>query len=271
MRQCPSCGSQEKVDLPEYSKADWVISRCLGCSMVYLVNPPLQSALFDEYAWEDTSSQERIRRRENRKFYYFFSDGLKKLKNFLRSFFKYTKEIHYVLKYAHGFNILDIGAADGKILDVLPVPYIPYGIEPSPTLQQICHEKYEQKGGFCIKDVAISGLENVSISFDFVLMRSFLEHDSEMFSTLESVFGRLSETGGVLIKVPNFDCWNAKLRKSGWPGMRYPDHVNYFTPLTLKNTLQRVGFEEVYMPFHWRLPTSDNVWALAYKTKHRKP
>ncbi len=233
--------------------------------MVYLSNPPPQSTLFDEYAWEDTSKQERARRRQNRRLYYFFSDGVKKIRGFLRSFFKYKKEIRYVLKYARGYNILDIGAADGKILDVLPAPYIPYGIEPSPALQNICHQKYEKKGGFCIKDVAITGLANITTSFDFVLMRSFLEHDSEMLGTLTSVYKSLKDDGGVLIKVPNFDCWNAKLRLSGWPGMRYPDHVNYFTPATLRKTLERVGFKYIYMPIHWRLPTSDNVWVLAYK------
>jgi len=63
------------------------------------------------------------------------------------------------------------------------------------------------------------------------------------------------------------------LHKSGWPGMRYPDHVNYFTPTTLAQMLKNAGHRRLYMPLRWRLPTSDNLWAVACTENdaHRLP
>ena len=53
--------------------------------------------------------------------------------------------------------------------------------------------------------------------------------------------------------------WSSMLR----PGMHYPDHVNYFAPTTLAQMLKNAGHWRVYMPLRWRLPTSDNLWAVA--------
>jgi hypothetical protein len=49
-----------------------------------------------------------------------------------------------------------------------------------------------------------------------------------------------------------------------WCGFRYPDHLNYFTPDTLRRLARQAGFECGFGP-GWRLPVSDNMWALLRK------
>ncbi len=265
-RDCPVCGATARRPRQDYSQQPWSIVECAQCHMIYLENPPAQELLKTEFAWEGSKTNERARRREGREIYYFFSDGLKKLRAFLRSFRNLPKEMRYIVTFSPGKRVLDVGCGDGSTLTHLPDGYIPYGIEPSPGMCAAANARFAQRGGACIHDVAVGGFSRIeNTQYDFVVMRSFLEHDSEAMATLKAAHAALSDKGGVLIKVPNIACWNSKLRKAGWPGMRYPDHVNYFTPATLTDMLQRAGYSRTYMPLHWRLPTSDNLWAIAFR------
>lgn len=266
-RLCPVCAHHSSILVPDLCWQEWVIVECCSCHMIFLDNPPSQDLLMSEFAWEETAMQERARRRQGRRFYYFFSDSLKRLRIFLRSFRRHSKEIHYIQRYAQGARILDVGCGDGGTLRNLPEGYVPYGIEPSPGLCASANALFVTKGGSCIQDVAVSGLEKLGegMRFDMIVMRSFLEHDSRAMETLQGALAVLAPRGAVLIKVPNIACWNASLRRASWPGMRYPDHVNYFTPQTLRQILRRAGFSHIHMPLLWRLPTSDNLWAIAFK------
>lgn len=265
-RPCPLCRSARCGLLPDYSKDHWRIVRCGDCGMVYLANPPAQELLKGEYAWEHSKGDERARRRENRKLYYFFSDGLKKLRGILQRFRSLPKEIRYIVTFSPGKRVLDVGCGAGQTLDGLPDGYVPYGIEPSPGMCAEANARYARRGGACIHDVAVGGFARIeNPKYDFIVMRSFLEHDSEAMATLEAARDALADNGGLLVKVPNLACWNARLRKAGWPGMRYPDHVNYFTPATLRAMLQRAGYSRIHMPLHWQLPTSDNLWVVAFR------
>lgn len=267
VRNCPVCNSAGRTSMPDYSQAHWAIVACTQCGMIYLENPPAQESLKAEHAWEGSMVNERQRRREGRALYYFFSDGLKSIRRFFQRMRRLPKEIRYIVEYSPGQRVLDVGCGAGNTLADLPAGYIPYGIEPSPGMCATANGIFSARGGECIHDVAVSGFARIAESrkYDFVVMRSFLEHDSEAMATLKAAHAALSANGGVLIKVPNMNCWNAKLRKSGWPGMRYPDHVNYFTPASLAQMLKNAGYSRVHMPLHWRLPTSDNLWAVAFR------
>ena len=198
--------------------------------------------------------------------YYFFSDGIKKIRSFSRSF-RDKKELRYICRFTEGRNILDVGCASGHILAKLPEGMVPFGIEPSPSLQQQADASFRARGGYCIHNISHLGFRDLpdDVTFDLVLMRSFLEHDVMAEETLRACHAKLAPNGKVLIKVPNFSCWNSKLRGSNWPGIRNPDHVNYFTPDSLSRLLEKCGYSRCHIPLIWRMPTSDNIWALAYR------
>lgn len=257
----------QSMPMERFSTSPWVISRCLACDMVFLANPPPSEAVMSDLDWEMQKSNERKRRRKKMgKAYYLLSDGMKRLRAFSRSFAP-RKEIRYIMRYAEGPHILDVGCGGGHYLAQLPDCYVPYGIEPSPGLHAVADAAFRKKLGYCIHNVSHLGLRDLPVDtfFDLVLMRSFLEHDVMAEQTLRECHNRLSPNGKVLIKVPNIACWNAKLRGANWPGIRNPDHVNYFTPKTLRLMLYRCGYSSVHIPLHWRLPTSDNIWAIARK------
>ena len=264
-RPCPICDSS--INEPHiFSDLNWHVRKCSKCSMIFLANPPDQSSLSEEFAWEQTRDAERYKRRKNRKLYYFFSDGLKKLKRFSRR--GKRKEIVLINKLKSGQgSLLDIGCAEGTTLSHLdPKKWTLYGIEPSPSLAARANEICSASGGYAVQATAVDGMNRLNAnSFDVINMRSFLEHDVYAEKTLIASFRALKDDGLVLIKVPNANCWNAKLRGFGWPGVRHPDHVNYFTPSTLKEMVLKAGYTKIYFPTKWRLPSSDNMWLAAYK------
>jgi hypothetical protein len=71
----------------------------------------------------------------------------------------------------------------------------------------------------------------------------------------------LRPNGVAVIKVPNYVSWNRYLRGPKWCGFRFPDHVNYFTPATLRQMAEDIGYR-VIIRWQDRLPTDDNVWAV---------
>lgn len=266
-RPCPLCG--ESSHRPSvFSDRSWRVGECTACGMRYLVNAPDQSSLMNEHAWEDTRSQERRKRREHRKVYYWFSDGIKKIRAAIRR--GRRKELDFLERLGPGGGrLLDIGCAEGGTL--IPVDkdkWEPYGIEPSPGLAREADAFCRQFGGRVVQETAVGGLPHFEDNFfDAVMMRSFLEHEAHAGEVLKEVCRVLKPGGFAVIKVPNADCWNARLRGRGWPGVRHPDHVNYFSPSHLRALVERAGVGRVLFPWKWRMPTSDNMWMAAYKAE----
>jgi predicted SAM-dependent methyltransferase len=113
---------------------------------------------------------------------------------------------------------------------------------------------------------AIEGLKRLGdMKFDCIIMCSFLEHEISPKPLLRLCHECLAAAGCIIIKVPNYASWNRKIRRNRWCGFRYPDHVNYFTPSTLKKMLEDTGFKIIRMNFFDRIPTSDSLWAVAAK------
>jgi hypothetical protein len=63
------------------------------------------------------------------------------------------------------------------------------------------------------------------------------------------------------MKTPNYASLNRRIMAMRWSGFRFPDHVNYFTPTTLRELARRAGFTT-----HYGLtdinPVSDSLWGL---------
>ena len=101
--------------------------------------------------------------------------------------------------------------------------------------------------------------------FSGIIMRSFLEHDIHPRPILEENSRTLKRGGIIVIKVPNYGSWNRALLGDNWCGMRFPDHVNYFTPTTLSRMVRETGLKVHKFGLLDRLPTSDNMWMIAVK------
>lgn len=64
--------------------------------------------------------------------------------------------------------------------------------------------------------------------------------------------------GAAIVKGPNFGSLNRMVMGNRWCGFRYPDHLNYFTPRTLRAAAEACGFRARF-GLTFRLPTSDKL------------
>lgn len=102
-------------------------------------------------------------------------------------------------------------------------------------------------------------------------MTSFLEHDAKARQTLMALKRVMRYSARVIIKVPNYVSWNRHVRGAKWCGFRFPDHVNYFTPATLVQLLDKTGYTPVHFGLLDHLPTSDTMWLVAKKRPESSP
>lgn len=231
--------------------------------MTFLQNPPPFEALGAQFDWSQTRVAERSHRRHSHgRPYYFCSDAFKRIKYTVRRGVR--KELKFIQRYAarHGGRFLDVGCADGGTLrQIRHPPWTLYGIEPSAELAGRADAYCRKTGGYVITNVAARALpEFPDVFFQCIMMRSYLEHETECHLVLREAHRILAPGGIVILKMPNYACWNSRLRKGGWPGVRLPDHVNYFRPRDLMAVVRQAGFTQIHFPFWFHLPTSDNMW-----------
>ena len=259
---CPLCGRANfAAPALGYSQPPWRLKRCGVCGMVYLENPPTYQQLEDAFAWEKTFQAETARRTLR-------NPWLHKLgrlpKALVQSLFRRNKLLGLAHRYFQPGSIVDVGCAGGHTLAEFPPAFIPYGIEISHELSEIASAKFAPRGGRVIQSDALTGLRQLARgAFSGVIMTSFLEHEVNPRATLLTAKRVLRHGGRLILKVPNFASWNRHLRRGGWCGFRFPDHVNYFTPALLERLLHETGYR--ILRFRWtdRLPTSDTMWLVA--------
>ena len=274
---CPILGRSTYVDQTQFGRDLWSIVRCRETGFVFLANPPDFSQLQSELAWEETSRLESERRRQAEPFVSRLSAYTKRLKTqVVRKRNKTADLMKYeVLRRPEWdpVRLLDIGCGAGiqlvdfqQALSELGRQVVPSGIEISRNLAQASKLRVAPFGGEVICDSAETGLAQFTAeSLHVVTMVSFLEHYCEPLTLLKQVRALLVPEGKVVLKVPNFACWNRMLRSNRWCGFRFPDHVNYFTPTTLARLTAEAGFELTRQSFWDRLPLSDNMYAVLGK------
>ncbi len=240
-----------------------MLRQCAGCGLVYLENPPPALELAEELAWEKTYYEERRRRREREP----VLQGLGAAVNFLRArVFRRDKLSALARRHFPAGRILDVGCSDGAALARLPAGYVPFGIEVSKGLQRLAEEKFSARGGRSVRSDALSGmLQFPEASFDGVVMMSYLEHEANPRQALEQAVRLLRPGASLIVKAPNYACWNRSVRGARWCGFRSPEHVNYFTPQLLRRLVMECGLRVRQFGFLDRLPTSDNMWLVAEK------
>lgn len=234
-RACPSCSNNEFNELPNYSKDEWRVGSCIECGFVYLKNVPAYNRMVDEFAWEKTWSVERERRVSERP----VSMSASMIWRRVRRPFRKSEQPLYSKLFELG-AVLDVGCGLGNRI---PEEFVPFGIELSRRLNEAANEQMRPRDGYCVFAPAVEGIEMFDAGFfSGIILRSFLEHEWQPKELLTNANRVLRNDGKIYVRVPNFASLNRRARGANWCGFRWPDHVNYFTPESLRTLAADSGF-----------------------------
>ena len=260
-RPCPLCAAAEPQPIAGYGADIWRLVRCARCAFVYLDRAPAYEALFAAMAWETTGAAELERRAATRPLSFRLSRATR-----LRMALLPRKQIaEMIARHAAPGNVVDLGCGTGGQLARLPAGYTPFGIEISTEAAAVADRQFRQRGGRALNQPALLGLESFTADFfTGASLRSYLEHELQPRAVLSGLRRVLRPGGAVIVKVPNYGSLNRRVTGAKWCGFRYPDHLNYFTPKTLRAMAEDCGYRVRFGPTD-RLPTSDNMYAVLHK------
>ncbi|MEY3025648.1 MAG: hypothetical protein RLZZ238_545 [Planctomycetota bacterium] len=273
LHPCPILGRDSTTTPTRFSRGQWTLVRCVETGFVFLPDPPAYDALAGEHAWESTFAAERARRRREDPVFTGLGAWINRSRRRLfRSRNPFAAIVGARLARSNRASpacIVDVGCSHAAFtraiaerLGARGFAVRMTGIEVSPALAAAARETLGPIGGAVVEASALEGLRSLeSESVTAILMSSFLEHEAQPLELLHEARRCMRPGGFVVVKVPNFACWNRLLRGARWCGFRYPDHVNYFTPRTLGILAERASLRFEQGPLD-RFPLSDNMYAV---------
>jgi SAM-dependent methyltransferase len=260
-RDCPLCAADDPAPVAGYGVGIWRLVRCRACGFAYLDRAPDYAALHDVMAWEKTGAAELERRAEIRPISFRLSRATRRRMALLPR--KQMSDL--VARHASAGNVVDLGCGTGWHLSRLAPEYVPFGIEISAEAAAEADRALKERGGGALNRPALIGLREFAGGFfSAATLRSYLEHELQPRAVLLELWRTLIPGGVAIVKVPNYGSLNRRLTGRKWCGFRYPDHLNYFTPRSLRAMAEGCGYR-VHFGMTDRLPTSDNMYALLIK------
>ena len=262
-RLCPSCGhNNEGSEKISYCPDPWAMTACGACGFVYLEKGVMYEELVSNMAWEKTSKIRETHRAEARP----VSNKLKTLTRKRLHLLPRKNAARLVERYAPHGLVVDVGCGNGPLADELGEEFIPIGVEISSDLARKADTAFKNRGGHAINASGLAGLKTFPDDhFSAATLRSYLEHELNPKEVLKELFRCMVKGGIAVIKVPNYGSVNRMVTGSRWCGLRFPDHLNYFTPSSLRKMATECGFRVRRFNFIDRLPTSDNMWMIIEK------
>jgi 2-polyprenyl-3-methyl-5-hydroxy-6-metoxy-1,4-benzoquinol methylase len=156
------------------------------------------------------------------------------------------KKAEPFLKYKKGEKILDIGCGDGSLLKFLKESgWQTYGVEPHETSSLYAQEVL----GLNVFSGRLEDANYPEESFDVITLFHVLEHLHDPSQVLKKAFSLIKRDGILIIEVPNFRSFEAKIFRSKWIGISAPLHLYHFTPQSLRLMLMNCGFVPMKVGF----------------------
>jgi 2-polyprenyl-3-methyl-5-hydroxy-6-metoxy-1,4-benzoquinol methylase len=218
---CPLCGSIKQnpiLTVLDYKcgiPGRYTIGNCLSCGLCYLNPRPTTEDILSVYPEV------------------YFQDYLKKIPPWI------YKRIKLLKKLLPQGKLLEIGCSAGHFLNMAQKEgYSVSGIEMDPRTGEFARNYY----GI---DVQITSLEKARLPesyYDLVVLFDVFEHFVEPRVCLNKIFQTLIPGGYVIIKVPNFGCFESKLFEKFWFPLDVPRHLLYFSQEVLTKFLMKFGF-----------------------------
>lgn len=226
--------------------------------MVFLGNPPLAyDAQAADHDWVGDHSKETSRRKNSRPLLTFLSRLTRPLRRDAQQ-----RQFQHAVRWLKNGKLLDLGCGDGRFLALATPQFEVAGVELSPSAAAAAKTRVPG-APILVCPVTEAGVPEAA--FDIVTQFGYLEHEWEPTAGLQVAFRALKPGGILVLKTPNYGCWNRSVMGQEWCGFHIPSHCNYFTPATLSRMLRRAGFQPLPRPLLDCLPTSDTLWMAARK------
>lgn len=221
-RACPVCDSDSSRLL--FLKAGGVHVQCKSCEMVYL-NPVFTDEALTKFYQENHTGQSEMVDDDVEFYSAIYSQGL-----------DIVKKINSTIR-----NVLDYGCSGGFFLDIAKNAGIEncFGME----LNKIEADISKSKG----HSVHNGLLETNPFTekFDLITLWDVFEHIKDGKSYLKKFYEILSDDGLLFIQVPNAMSLAARIMQEHSNVYDGLEHVNLYSPETLKLIADKAGFKVV--------------------------
>jgi SAM-dependent methyltransferase len=258
-RNCPLCGAAASRARPlAYRTPEFQVVQCASCDLAFLDQLPPQHEFEEERAWEVSS----ISYAAQRKHAYPLMTWLEQATRYRMHLMSKREPKRILARLVRRGPVIDVGCGTGLNLIPPPAGFVPYGIEISKSASAAADAAFAPHGGKCVQASAAVALGGFPRGFfNGALAIGYIEHEFFPLEALRSLRQALADDGAVVIKTPNFGSLNRRIMGMRWSGFRFPDHVNYFTPATLREIARRAGFTTHFGPTD-RNPVSDSLWGV---------
>ena len=166
------------------------------------------------------------------------------------------KQIAGLVKGCKVERILDVGCADGRLLNVcqelFPDATAIEGVEISETAAAVAQER-----GHTVYIGTIDSMDLKADYYDMIFLQQVIEHVYDPAAVVKKLYGALRSGGQVCIETPTSEALDCRLaKKRYWGGYHFPRHFNIFNQDTLGAICRQAGFEVVRtgyrsQPVHW--------------------
>lgn len=230
-KACPLCGGTD------FAIWRFGLLRCEKCDLVV-----------DEAVWHPAANEQMEEA--------FFGESYEPVRSFWVRLFEALNNRRTMkrLRCRTGLagDLLEIGVGSGSLLAYAQAcGFVPLGCDLSAA---ICR-RVERNTGIRMHCGSLESLPDQQ-RFYVVVINHVLEHVSDPKSMLKAALARLKPGGVMHLAVPNVAAWEARL--PGWNSYE-PYHLLYFTPRTLRATVEEIGFEILEVNTH----ESFSGWFLA--------
>lgn len=238
--QCPSCANEHIS--PVLNAKDHTVSndefevwQCADCSLRFTQNIPPLSDIGRYYQSEDYISHSDTK------------DGIiNKLYHFVRAFSLRQKRalVRKVCSLEKG-KILDVGSGTGAFANEMKTAgWDVTGLEPDAKAGEVAKSKY---GIDLLPIDSIYGLPTAS--FDAITLWHVLEHVHDLHGYFKAFHASLKPSGKLVIAVPNYTSFDAKIYQHHWAAYDVPRHLYHFSPTSMVFLALAKSFEVVaYKP-----------------------
>jgi SAM-dependent methyltransferase len=211
-KRCIACGSSHTTFLFAANKTTYY--ECSDCTHIFTLKVP--NSAYESY------------------------DHLQKYlkwKDYLHNVFE--RRISDIAKYKARGKVLEVGCSVGFMLDVLKKRgYDAQGLEPSKDGVEFCKKK-----GFRVYHGYLGEKRLSAAPYDVVILNHVFEHIKDLPKACSDISKLLKKDGIVFIECPNFSSFEAKLTGKHWRFLQPHEHFSQFNPISMRNLLEKNGFE----------------------------